>query len=148
MNENKEYIYNNSIFSFFFSKESKSEYMYARIHITERLTLKITILYLCVIHEREKVNNVIKTFLCFVINFTNVYLLYLLTKECEKLDSKISNLLFVSWISFSRNRNRKRECIECGIESLETPCSKGIRSVCGGGRNEDKENKGERMAGK
>lgn len=145
MNENKEYIYNNSIFSFFFSKESKSEYMYTRVHITERLTLKITILYLCVIHEREKVNNVIKTFLCFVINFTNVYLLYLLTKECEKLDSKISNLLFVS---FSRNRNRKRECIECGIESLETPCSKGIRSVCGGGRNEDKENKGERMAGK
>lgn len=62
-------------FFFFFSKESKSEYMYARVHITERLTLKITILYLCVIHEREKVNNVIKTFLCFVINFMNVYLL-------------------------------------------------------------------------
>lgn len=44
--------------------------MYVKVHVTKRL--KITIYYLRVIHERGKVNNVIKTFLCLVINFTNV----------------------------------------------------------------------------
>lgn len=47
--------------------------MYVKVHVTKRL--KITIYYLRVIHERGKVNNVIKTFLCLVINFTNVYFL-------------------------------------------------------------------------
>lgn len=93
-------------------------------------------------HEREKVNNVIKIFLCFVIDFMNVCFLHFTKKK--KLESKISNSTY-----FSSRRSRFRDGKMYRMR-IEYPWKQGVQRELGlfGGRNKDKESKGERMAGK
>lgn len=78
-------------------------------------------------HEREKVNNVIKIFLCFVIDFMNVCFLHFTKKK--KLESKISNSTYFSSRRSRRSLFEMAKCIECGQNILGNRVFKG-NQVC------------------